>query len=78
MCSNPVYLKETGMLDLAVKNSSHPPAHWIHNEVEYHLVYALYFLSCSFGNHQFQDVRMKLVLKSCCLIQPILTFLPAV
>lgn len=32
MCSNPVYLKETGMLDLAVKNSSHPPAHWIHNE----------------------------------------------
>ena len=33
MCSSPIYLQKNRMLELAVKNSLHPPANWIHNEV---------------------------------------------
>ena len=33
MCSSPVYLHESRMLDLAVKNSLHPPANWVHTKV---------------------------------------------
>ena len=33
MCSSQKFLHEFGMLDLAIKNSSHPPAEWVHSKV---------------------------------------------
>ena len=33
MCSSPQLLQQSGVLDLAVKYSSHPPAHWVHTQV---------------------------------------------
>lgn len=30
--STPAHLSKTGELSLCVKNSDHPPAHWVHNE----------------------------------------------
>ncbi|XP_061207026.1 oxidoreductase NAD-binding domain-containing protein 1 isoform X4 [Neopsephotus bourkii] len=32
MCSSPGLLKREGILELAVKHTDHPPAHWIHTE----------------------------------------------
>jgi len=32
MCSAPETLKEKGLLELAIKYSSHPPAHWVHTQ----------------------------------------------
>ncbi|XP_037046164.1 oxidoreductase NAD-binding domain-containing protein 1-like isoform X2 [Bradysia coprophila] len=32
ICSSPAHLRETGEFSLCVKNSDHPPAHWVHNE----------------------------------------------
>jgi len=32
ICSSPRYLHEFRMLDLAIKNSSHPPAEWVHSK----------------------------------------------
>ena len=33
ICSSPGLLEREGILELAVKHSVHPPAHWIHTEV---------------------------------------------
>lgn len=33
MCSSPGLLEREGVLELAVKYTDHPPAHWIHTEV---------------------------------------------
>ena len=33
MCGSPCRLQTEGLLDLAVKVSRHPPAHWVHNQV---------------------------------------------
>lgn len=33
MCSSPGLLEREGILELAVKYTAHPPAHWIHTEV---------------------------------------------
>ncbi|XP_060081534.1 oxidoreductase NAD-binding domain-containing protein 1-like [Ylistrum balloti] len=32
MCSSPRKLAQDGLLDLAVKKSNHPPAHWVHTQ----------------------------------------------
>ncbi|NXK82139.1 OXND1 protein, partial [Amazona guildingii] len=32
MCSSPGLLKREGILELAVKHTDHPPAHWVHTE----------------------------------------------
>ncbi|XP_030344200.1 oxidoreductase NAD-binding domain-containing protein 1 isoform X5 [Strigops habroptila] len=32
MCSSPGLLKREGILELAVKHTGHPPAHWVHTE----------------------------------------------
>lgn len=34
ICSSPRYLHEFRMLDLAIKNSSHPPAEWVHSKCQ--------------------------------------------
>ena len=34
MCSAPSKLIHKGELDLAIKYSSHPPAHWAHTQVK--------------------------------------------
>ncbi|NWI09756.1 OXND1 protein, partial [Crypturellus soui] len=34
ICSSPGLLERDGILELAVKNALHPPAHWIHTEVK--------------------------------------------
>ena len=33
MCSSPLRLQETQLLELAVKYSKHAPAYWIHTQV---------------------------------------------
>lgn len=33
MCSSPGLLEREGVLELAVKYTDHPPARWIHTEV---------------------------------------------
>lgn len=33
ICSSPIHLSKTGELSLCVKDSDHPPAHWVHNRV---------------------------------------------
>ena len=33
MCSCPGLLQQEGVIELAVKNAQHPPAHWIHTTV---------------------------------------------
>ncbi|XP_053190902.1 oxidoreductase NAD-binding domain-containing protein 1 [Scomber japonicus] len=38
MCSSPGLLQREGVIELAVKNSKHPPAHWIHT-------------ACTVGSH---------------------------
>ena len=35
MCSSPLQLEKNKTLELAVKYSTHPPAHWIHTQVKY-------------------------------------------
>ena len=32
MCSTPTLLKNEQIMDLAIKYSTHPPAHWVHNQ----------------------------------------------
>lgn len=33
MCSSPGLLQREGVVELAVKYSRHPPAHWVHSQV---------------------------------------------
>lgn len=33
MCSSPGLLQREGVVELAVKYSKHPPAHWVHSQV---------------------------------------------
>lgn len=33
MCSSPALLQREGVVELAVKYSRHPPAHWVHSAV---------------------------------------------
>lgn len=33
MCSSPGLLQREGVIELAVKYSTHPPAHWVHTKV---------------------------------------------
>lgn len=33
MCSSPGLLQREGVIELAVKHSKHPPAHWVHTLV---------------------------------------------
>lgn len=53
MCSSPGLLEREGILELAVKYTAHPPAHWIHTEVNkiscwlWHLALVFHFLFLS-------------------------------
>lgn len=33
ICSSPGLLEKEGVLELAIKRTTHPPAHWIHTQV---------------------------------------------
>lgn len=44
--STPAHLSETGELSLCVKNSDHPPAHWVHNGVSFLEVFTFDLCCC--------------------------------
>lgn len=76
MCSSPYLLESEQTLELAVKYSQHPPAHWVHTQVTGNLrsllCYVGYLLSCdNFGiidcmNFINIGVQSLLNSQSCC------------
>lgn len=42
MCSSPGLLQREGIVELAVKYSKHPPAHWIHTTVRRPITYIIF------------------------------------
>lgn len=46
MCSSPGALRREGIVELAVKYSEHPPAHWVHTAVRRQTLNDLLVESC--------------------------------
>uniref|UniRef100_A0A8D0L1S7 Oxidoreductase NAD-binding domain-containing protein 1 n=1 Tax=Sphenodon punctatus TaxID=8508 RepID=A0A8D0L1S7_SPHPU len=62
ICSSPTLLEQEGVLELAVKCTTHPPAHWIHTQCTLDSEVALRVGGDFFFNPQRDDSSVNLVL----------------
>ncbi|XP_058038869.1 oxidoreductase NAD-binding domain-containing protein 1 isoform X2 [Ahaetulla prasina] len=62
ICSSPGMLEEEGILELAVKHTTHPPAHWIHTQCAINSEVALRVGGNFFYDPQPEDIPANVVL----------------
>ncbi|KAM3822098.1 oxidoreductase NAD-binding domain-containing protein 1 isoform 2-T2 [Vipera latastei] len=62
ICSSPGMLEEEGVLELAVKRTTHPPAHWIHTQCALNSEVALRVGGNFFYDPQPEDLPANVVL----------------
>ncbi|XP_063159922.1 oxidoreductase NAD-binding domain-containing protein 1 isoform X2 [Candoia aspera] len=62
ICSSPAMLEEEGTLELAVKHTAHPPAHWVHTQCTLNSEVALRVGGNFFYDPQPEDIPANIVL----------------